>query len=264
MEFHRVGNVVLHVRRLGDPDKPLVVFCNSLGSDLRIWEAVMPHLLDRHSVLLHDQRGHGLSDAPPGPYDVPSLAADVVALADLAGATRFGLVGLSVGGMVAQACAAAHPDRVAALVLCDTAARIGDEASWQARIDAVEGGGIGGIADAALERWFTPAYRSGNPDALQGWRNMLTRQPAHGYAATCAALRDADLRGSAASIRAPTLCLVGDADLSTPPDLVRETAAAIPGATFATIAGAAHIPCVEQPEVLARLVASHVERCWAG
>lgn len=253
-----VGDVVLHAVRRGDPAGPVIVFSNSLGTDARIWDALLPCLPASYGVLLYDKRGHGLSDAAPGPSAIEDHAADLVGLLDRLGIGRAAFVGLSVGGMIAQAIAARHPDRVAALVLCGTAARIGDAASWDARIEAVERHGLASIADAVLERWFTPAYRAAEPAAMRGWRNMLARQPAQGYAATCAAIRDADLRSRAAAIRAPTLCVAGDQDLSTPPDLVRGTAELIPGARFALLAGAGHIPCVERPAALAALIAGHL------
>lgn len=256
--FHRCNGVVLHARLLGEAGRPLVVFSNSLGTDSRIWDAVVPRLTDRYAVLLYDKRGHGLSDAPRGPCTIADHAADLLALLDTVGADRVALVGLSVGGLIAQAIAAEHPERVAALVLCDTAAKIGDAASWDARIEAAEYKGMESIADAVMERWFTRAYRTEQPVALRGWRTMLARQPAGGYAATCAAIRDADLRAATATIRVPTLVVAGDQDLSTPPDLVRAMADAIAGATFRMIAGSGHIPPVEQPEILAGLIAEHL------
>ena len=260
MTFFNSHGTVLHATRVGDPKKPVVIFANSLGTDARIWDAVVPQMLDHYSVILYDKRGHGLSDAPRGPYTIDDHARDLLGLTDLLQIDRFALVGLSVGGMIAQAIAADQPHRLAALVLCDTAAKIGDAATWDARIEAVEYKGLDSIADSVLERWFTRAYRAGEPTAMKGWRNMLTRQPAGGYAATCAAIRDADLRERAATISVPTLCLVGDQDLSTPPALVRGTADLIPHSRFAMITGAGHIPCVEQPKILVDLISQHLSQ----
>ena len=254
------GTVMLHALWRGHPGRPMVVFANSLGTDARIWDAVVARLPDTFSILLYDKRGHGLSDAPRGPYTIDDHARDLLGLLDHVGIGRCALVGLSVGGMVAQAVAAEYPDRVAALVLCDTAARIGDAATWNARIDAVERQGLEAIGDSVMERWFTPAYRTQNPAALRGWRAMLTRQSALGYAATCATVRDADLRAASATIRVPTLCVVGEQDLSTPPDLVRGTAELIPSARFEVIPEAGHIPCVEQPDALSALIIDHLGR----
>jgi 3-oxoadipate enol-lactonase len=168
-------------------------------------------------------------------------------------------VGVSIGGMIAQQAALRSAGRIKVLVPCDTAAKIGDAASWNARIEAVEKGGLGAIADAVMERWFPPEYRRTRPDELGGWRNMLLRTPAKGYAAACAALRDADLRTETPKIDVPTLFVAGSEDGSTPPDLVRESALLIPGARFEVIEGAGHLPCLDHPMKLAHLISAHFE-----
>jgi 3-oxoadipate enol-lactonase len=258
MAFIRANGVVLHHQILGRPDGPALVFINSLGSDFRIWQEVAPAFLDRYRVVLYDKRGHGLSDAPPAPYAMDDHASDLIALLDRLKIDSAALVGLSVGGMIAQRMAMRAPQRVRALALCCTAARIGTADTWAERIAAVERGGIEPIAEAVLQRWFTPSFRETRADECAGWRNMLVRTPAHGYAGTCAAIRDADLTSDAARIGAPTLCVAGDQDGSTPPDLVRGTAGLIPGARFELIRSAGHIPCVEQPAALARLLDHHL------
>ena len=258
MAFTRANGIVLHTQVLGQPHGPALVFINSLGSDLRIWQDVVPDFLDRCRVVLYDKRGHGLSDAPPAPYTMDDHTDDLLALLDHLNIESAALVGLSVGGMIAQRMAVRVPHRVRALTLCCTAARIGTAQTWAERIAAVERGGIEAVVEAVLQRWFTPAFRETRPDECAGWRNMLVRTPAHGYAGTCAAIRDADLTADAARIAAPTLCVAGDQDGSTPPDLVRGTADLIPGARFELIRSAGHIPCVEQPAVLARLIDRHL------
>jgi 3-oxoadipate enol-lactonase len=146
-----------------------------------------------------------------------------------------------------------------AAVLSNTAAKIGTEASWRDRIATVRKGGIEAIADGVLEKWFTARFRAEEPDALALWRHMLTRTPVGGYCGCCAALSGTDLHASNAGLRLPVLAVVGDADGSTPPDLVRETAAGIPGARFEIIRGAGHIPCVEQPAALATLLGAFLK-----
>ena len=264
MSFHRIGDLVLHAELAGAAGRPVLVFSNSLGTDFRIWAATVAALRDRYAILLYDKRGHGLSDAPQAPYSIDQHADDLIGLIDHFGIARAAIIGLSVGGMIAQAVATRVPERVAALVLSDTAAKIGTTETWNVRIAAVETAGIDSIADAVLERWFTPAYRAAEAAALRGWRNMLSRQPAHGYIGTCAAVRDADLTAAAGTIRSPTLVLVGDGDLSTPPDLVEATAALIPGARFDIIAGAGHIPCVEQPARFIAAISRHLSEAGHG
>jgi 3-oxoadipate enol-lactonase len=264
MAFTRINGRVLHWRLAGRSDRPVVAFSNSLGSDFRIWDEVVAALADRWQILLYDKVGHGLSDLPDGAYAIDDHTDDLIGLLDHIGAHRAAIVGLSVGGMIAQRLAVRQPERVSALVLCDTAAKIGTAETWAARIAAVESGGIASIADVVLERWFTKAFRQIWPNELRGWRNMLVRSPVEGYVATCAAIRDADLTSEAAKIRVPTLCVVGDEDGSTPPDVVEATARLIPSARFQIIEGAGHLPCIEKPAVLAGLIENHLAEAGHG
>jgi 3-oxoadipate enol-lactonase len=259
MAFIRVDDIVLHYQMLGPSDGQPLVFINSLGSDLRIWQEVSPAFAEHSQVVLYDKRGHGLSDAPPAPYSIDHHTDDLLALLDRLGIGKASLVGLSVGGMIAQRMAVRAPDRVQSITLCCTAAKIGTPELWADRINAIKAGGIEPIADAVLQRWFTPRFHETQANDLAGWRNMLVRTPAHGYAGTCAAIRDADLRPDAGRITAPTLCVAGDQDGSTPADVVKGTADLIPGARFALIEGAGHIPCVEKPAELSGLIKQHLE-----
>jgi 3-oxoadipate enol-lactonase len=145
-------------------------------------------------------------------------------------------------------------------VLCDTAAKIGTDETWDQRIAEVERGGIESIADSVLERWFTAEFRAKRPAELAGMRAMLTRTPKQGYLAACGALKRANLRPYAGRIEAPTLCLVGDEDGSTRVALVKETAALIPGSRSEIIKGAGHLPNIEKPRIVAQLLAEHASR----
>jgi len=251
MTFGRFNGQVLHFADENAGQGTAIVFANSLGTDFRIWDGVVSHLGSGRRLLRHDLRGHGLSDAPPAPYTIDDHAADLEALLDARGIKAALVVGLSVGGLIAQSLAARRPDLVRALVLCDTAHRIGTADSWNARIDAVRAGGIASIADAILERWFSKGYRTTMRDDLAGYRSMLTRTPVEGYVGTCAALRDGDLTATTRTLTQATLCVVGEEDGATPPDLVRAMSALIPGAGFEIIAGAGHLPCIESPALMA-------------
>lgn len=259
MAFTRGNGIVLHHQVFGRSEGPALVFANSLGSDFRIWQEVAPAFLDRFRVILYDLRGHGLSDAPPGPYSMDDHADDLLALFDALDVPSAAIVGLSVGGMIAQRIAVREPARVNALVLCCTAARIGTAEGWAERIAIVEKHGIEAIADGLLKLWFTPAFRETRASEYAGWRNMLVRTPIAGYAGTCAAIRDADLTGDAGRIAVPTLCIAGNEDGSTPPDLVQRTAALIPGAAFRVIERAGHIPCIERPRELTAAIQAHLK-----
>ena len=257
MGFVRANGGVIHYRDEGPRDGPAIVLVNALGSDLRIWDEAGAHLIRDFRVIRYDKRGHGLSEAGPDRYDMADYAGDLAGLLDALGVARTTLVGLSIGGLVAQQLYRDRPDLVGRLVLSDTASKIGDNASWDARIAAIEAGGVEAVADGVLDRWFTADFRARRRDELTGWRTMLVRTPKQGYLAACGALKRADLRPHAGAIAVPTLCLVGDEDGSTPVALVRETAARIPGAAFRVIAGAGHIPGIEQPEETAQLLARH-------
>ena len=264
MRFATANGIVLH-HRIDEPAAPggaapTLVFSNSLGTDYRIWDRLAGLLGSDYRLVRYDKRGHGLSDSTPGPYALDHHVSDLAALLDHLDAGPAIVVGLSVGGMIAQGLSAARPDLVKALVLCDTAHKIATPEIWNERIAAVEDGGIAAIAEATLGRWFSRAFHEERADELAGWRNMLTRTPAAGYLGTSAAIRDADLTAAAEAIAVPTLCLVGSEDGSTPPDLVRSLAELVPGADFEVIEGAGHLPCIEKPEVMASLVTGFFEK----
>lgn len=234
-----------------DGKGPAVLFANSLGTDLRLWDAVLP-LLPGLRAIRFDKRGHGLSAR--GPQDgIAGYAADAAALIEAVAGGPVVFVGLSIGGMIGQALAQSRPDLVRALVLSNTAAKMGTPLAWRTRIDAVRSGGVAAIGDAVMERWFAPAFRA-TPD-LALWRNMLVRTDVEGYAAACEAIADADLTADTARLDLPVLAIAGDRDEASPPELVQGTAALIAGAAFHVIPGAGHLPCVETPATWAALVA---------
>ena len=256
----RANALLTHVAVGGDPEGLPVVFAHALGADLRIWDAMLPHLPPGLRLIRYDLRGHGLSEAPAGDYWMGDLVADAAGLLDALAIRGAVFVGLSLGGVVAQGLAAERPDLVRAVVLSNTAARIGTEETWRERIATVRAGGIEAIADGVLEKWFTRRFRTEQPEALALWRTLMTRTPRDGYTGCCAALAGTDLRESTAGLRLPVLAIAGSDDGSTPADLVRETAETIDGARFALIRGAGHIPCVEQPAATAAAIAGFLRQ----
>jgi 3-oxoadipate enol-lactonase len=259
MQFARLNGVTLHYQLIGSPQsRPLIVFVNSLGTDFRMWRDVIVRLAGDFAILMYDSRGHGLSEVGETPYSMATMAADLAALLEHVEAPEAIVCGVSVGGIIAQQLYADRPDLVQALILCDTLGKIGDDASWNWRIGAIEAGGIASVSERILERWFTPEFRAPDNDEYLGYRAMLERQPAAGYVATCVALRECDLTSLAPYIQVPTICLVGDQDGSTPPAAVAAFAKSIPRARFELIRECGHLPSIEQPEMLTAIIRAFV------
>ncbi|MFV0359277.1 3-oxoadipate enol-lactonase [Tropicimonas sp.] len=258
MQMADLGDVALHWREDGAPDGAPVVFANALGTDLRIWDKMLERLPAGLRFIRYDMRGHGLSSCPPGPYSMGAMVRDVETLLDRIGVCDAVFVGLSVGGMVAQGLAVKRLDQVRAMVLSNTAARIGTAETWRTRIAELRAGGIEALADGIMEKWFTPAFRE--TAEYHGWRNMVIRQPVGGYAGTCAAIAGTDFYTPTAGLSLPTLAIAADRDGSTPPDLVRETADLIKGAEFRLIRGAGHMANIEKPDEYAGILAAFLAR----
>lgn len=249
MQFAHINGVTLHYQTIGDlKEKPVLVFSNSLGTDFRIWRDLIVRLVGDYSFIAYDKRGHGLSDVGNSPYQMSDHIGDLAGLLDHLDVANAIVCGLSVGGMIAQGLALTRPELVRALILCDTGHRIGNDELWNARIEAVGRDGISAISEQILERWFSAPYRAPENSEFAGYRNMLERTPTQGYVGTCHAIRDTDFTSEVPTIKVPTLCLVGDQDGATPPELVEELSTLIPGARYHVIEGAGHLPCIEQPE----------------
>ena len=255
MQFTSVNGVTLHYQVISAPDdKPTIVFSNSLGTDFRIWRDCIVQLVGECSIVMYDKRGHGLSDLGDHPYQIDDHVNDLAGLLDHLGVSNAVICGLSVGGLIAQGLLYTRPDLVRALILCDTAAKIGTDEMWGERIAAIEADGMDAFADGILERWFTPRFRETKKEALAGYRNMLVRTPQDGYLGTARAIQKCDLRPAAVDIKVPTICIVGDQDGATPPDFVLATAKLIPDARYEVIKDAGHLPCIEQPDMLVDII----------
>ncbi len=243
-DYAVAGEARIHYRLDGPADAPVLVLSNSLGADVSMWEPQLAVLARSFRVLRYDIRGHGASTVTPGPYTIERLGRDVVALLDRLTVERAHFCGLSMGGMTGMWLAVHAPDRLDKLVLANTAAHIGPPELWKARIESVRAGGLRAIAQAVIERWFTPAFRDRAPQIVGAARRMLERAPPEGYVACCAAIRDTDLRETVAAIRATTLVLAGAHDAATPAAGARVLAERIPGAHYVEL-DAAHLSNIE-------------------
>lgn len=260
MQCLLANGIVHHYRDEGPRDAETLVFINSLGTDLRVWDAVLPGFRESHRIICYDKRGHGLSGLGPIAATIDDFAGDLDALLGQLGVEHATIVGLSIGGLIALGLHARAPQRVQSLFFADTAHKIGDADGWNGRIDMVLSEGLDAIADPVLERWFTARYRAQETVDLAGWRNMLTRTPVQGYATACAAIRDADFSAAAGRIAVPVACVVGDQDGSTPVSLVKAFADLMPHARFSVIADAGHLPGVEQPAAFIGELDAHLQR----
>lgn len=253
MQQADLGDIRLHYRIDGEADGAPLVLLHGLGTDLRLWDPLLPHLPRGLRILRFDGRGHGLSSCPKGPYAMGTLVRDAERLMERLGFQDSAVLGLSLGGMVAQALAVKRLDLVRVLILANTGCKLGTKAIWDARAAELRQAGLGALAETALERWFTAEFRR-RPEA-ELWRNLLLSQPREGYAACAEAIGGTDLMTPTSGLRLPLLALAADADPATPPDLVRETADLVPGSRFHLIRRAAHLSCVERPAAFAEALA---------
>ncbi|RZT31362.1 3-oxoadipate enol-lactonase [Cupriavidus agavae] len=241
------ASVRLHYQFDGDESLPVLVLSNSLGTSFRMWDPQIAGLSRHFRVLRYDTRGHGQSGVTEGPYTIAQLGADVIALLDHLGLERVHFCGLSMGGITGMWLGIHHADRLERLILCNTAAYIGPPENWTNRAAAVERDGVGSIAAAVVDKWLTPDFAAGQPALVAELRAMLSDTDAQGYAANCRAVRDSDLRGEIAGIKAPTLVIAGSGDMPTPPADGRFLAETIPGAQYVELY-AAHLSNLQQVE----------------
>ncbi len=242
----------------GPPGAPPLLLGGSLGTDLRMWDAQLP-LAERLRLVRFEQRGHGRSPAPAGPYTIAALAGDVLELMDELGLERASYAGVSLGGMVGMWLAANAPERIERLVLICTAAQLPNAAAYAERAVAVRAeGSIESIADGVVRRWLTPQFAAAHPDVSARLRSMLTETDVEGYAGCCEAIAEFDLRDALDGIAAPTLVISGAQDTATPVELQAQVASAIPGARHEIVDPAAHLAPVEQPERINQLIGDHL------
>lgn len=249
MPFTAVRGARLYWKLEGRGDAEPLVLLNSIGTDMDLWDGLMPDLRDRFLVLRIDTRGHGASSADPGDFALAHLAGDVVAVADAAGVGAFSLAGVSLGGMIGMQVALDHPERLRRLALICTSATM-DRSAWADRVIKVRSEGMAGIAQLAMGRFLSDKFVRAEPAvAATVLRQLLAMDP-QGYAGCAAAIRDMDLADRLAAIAVSTLIVTGRRDVSTPfaghgAYLLEQ----IPGAAHAEL-DAAHLAPLETPEAL--------------
>jgi 3-oxoadipate enol-lactonase len=246
MPYADLEHARLHYEIDGPGDRPVLAFSHSIGASLRMWDGVLPAFDGRFRILRYDTRGHGSSGVPHGPYTIAQLGQDVLQLLDALKIERLNFCGLSLGGMIGMWLGAHAPQRVEKLVLANTAARIGTRETWNARIAAVQQGGMEQIADAVMERWFTARFRQELPGTVASARNVFEATSVEGYTGCAAAIRDADLEPRLRIIEAPTLILTGAVDPATTAAEGRALARQIRNSSFVELE-TAHLSAIEDP-----------------
>jgi 3-oxoadipate enol-lactonase len=255
-----VNGIAVNCCLEGPETAPVVMFGNGLATGTAMWEPQATHFDKRFRVLRYDVRGHGATEATPPPYTIEQLADDVVDFLDRLGIGNVAYVGLSLGGMIGQALAVRHPDRVRSLVLCDTTMHSPRD-MWIERIAAIEANGLEPQVEPSIERWFTHSFRSSQPKLVDNMRTMIRATSLHGYLGCAMAMRDMHLESVAPRITQPTLILVGRDDRSTPVAEAQALHKAISGSQLEVIEHAAHLPNIEQASrfnaVLGRFLDAH-------
>lgn len=234
----------------GRDDAPALILLNSIGTDMDLWDAVLPHLRPHLQILRIDTRGHGASSTAAGDIRMADLAADVLAVAKDAGLSQFAVAGVSLGGMIAMEMALTAPDQITAILPICTSATM-DSAAWDARVATVRGSGLVAIAELAMGRFLSD---QAEPAIVEAVRRQLIAMDAEGYAACGTAIRDMDLATRIQHITTPTLVISGTRDSSTPfeghGDYLVQT---IPNAQHRALE-AAHLAPLEAPEATAQII----------
>jgi len=253
MPFVRSQGADIYWKYEGKAENTPLVLLNSIGTDMDLWDAALPALRRRFSLLRVDTRGHGASDAPAGDYKLAMLARDVRATMDAAEIGTAVVAGVSLGGMIGMQLALDAPERLSGLALVCTSATM-DRAAWTARVEKVGEEGMAGIVDLAMSRFLSPEFMQDRPELAASVRRGLLGMEAGGYSGCAAAIRDMDLANRLHSISVPTLVVSGERDTSTPftghgEHLVER----IEGASHITL-DAAHLAPLEAPDALASAI----------
>jgi 3-oxoadipate enol-lactonase len=242
----------------GPADAPVVVLSNSLGTSMEMWQPQLTALSACFRVVRYDARGHGRSPVPPGPYSIDDLTDDVVELLDRLDVQQAHLVGLSMGGATVLHVAARYPERVLSLAVLCSGVAFGTREGWQNRAATVRSLGVGAVAAAVVENWFTPVRRDADPDLVRWAIDMLAATPRAGYAACCELLATLDIRADLEAVRAATLLIAGAEDQATSLAAMNVIAAGVPQSRLVIVPGAAHIANVEQPQLVTGELLRHL------
>ena len=248
MAFHTINGRSVAYRLLGAEVNPLVVLAHPLGMSQAVWDDVIPALLPRYRVLTWDLPGHGASQAVSGKQITPAdLAAEALALVELAGAQRFHFAGTSIGGVVGQQLIAAHSERLLSATLTNTGAVIGNPDLWNTRAGRVRQEGLAAMSEEIVPRWFAPAAFEASPALKAGWCTQMGRGDDESYAQLCEMLGRDTFTGKLSGKRTKLQLFGGSEDMATPPATLEALSAELDGAPLEIFDGVGHVPSVEAP-----------------
>ncbi|MDZ7877155.1 MAG: 3-oxoadipate enol-lactonase [Saprospiraceae bacterium] len=243
------NGITIRYKLEGEKGLPVLVFSNSLGTDFKMWDAVVPVLLPHFRILRYDTRGHGGTTATPQPYSIELLGNDILALAAALKIEKFAFCGLSMGGLIGQWLGIYHAEKLDGLIICNTASKIGVAEVWNERIEGILKNGTSSIWAATLTRWFTPNFQ-GETTKIKAVKSAFLGCNTEGYAAACAAVRDADFREKIGDISVKTLIITGNQDPVTTVEHGAFMQSKIKNSRLEVLE-AAHLSSVEQPEKFA-------------
>jgi 3-oxoadipate enol-lactonase len=248
------NGLYLNCELTGKNGAPVVMLSHSLGASLSMWESQRTVLEPHFQVLAYDLRGHGISDAPNGAYSLDQLAEDALGLLEALQIGRVHFVGLSIGGMIGQALALNHADRLLSLALCSTSAQLPPPARpiVQERIETARNQGLAALVDGTLERWFTPGYGQKNPQKVGLVRKQFLATPVDGYIGCSEAIRHLDFLDRLSAITLPTLIMVGAEDVGTPVAASEAIHQRIQGSKLVILPAASHLGNIEQADLFNR------------
>lgn len=246
----KVNHIQINYELSGKEGAPVVILSHSLASSLIMWEPQLKALEPHFKVLRYDIRGHGESDVTKGPYSLELLAEDAVGLLDSLRIDKVHWVGLSLGGMIGQSFALNHPDRLFSLVLCDTTARVPEEAQpvWEERIKTAREKGLAPLLDETMERWFSSSFLEKNPPILDAIRKQFLLTPLEGYLGCAYAVRRINYLDQLSKIKIPTLIMVGENDMGTPVSASEAIHERIENSKLVILPSARHLSNVEKSE----------------
>ena len=249
----------INYQTFGDASQPAIIFSNSLGTQFNMWQPQISFFEKKFYVICYDTRGHGASSAPQGPYSIEQLGTDVVHLLDHLNIEKASFCGISMGGLTGQWLAIHHPERFNHVIVCNTAAKIGQEQAWNDRAQLVREQGLKPIAETAASRWFTEPFIRSNTAIVESLSNDLGAGSPEGYASWCEALAKADVREQLKNITIPTLVVAGQKD---PVTTVADAQYIINHVRSSSLfeINASHISNIEQPKAFNQAIFSFLQQ----